>query len=52
MIYADKNSEKVNVSAQIEQLKSKGFKSKEIATILSTLFNLNKNEVYKLTMNK
>ena len=52
MIYADENNENLNITTQIEQLKSKGFKSKEIATILSTLFNLNKNEVYKLTMNK
>ncbi len=33
-------------SSKIDVLKSKGFKSKEIAVILSELYNLNKNEIY------
>ena len=50
MIYADENPQDTDITTKIQQLKSKGFKSKEIATILSTLFNLNKNDVYKMTM--
>lgn len=51
MVYADKNPQETDITTKIQQLKSKGFKSKEIATILSTLYNLNKNDVYKMTMN-
>lgn len=49
MIYKDEQSnfEDMNLDKKISDLSSKGFKSKEIATILSTLYDLNKNEVYK-----
>ena len=50
MVYADKNPEQTDITTKIEKLKKKGFKSKEIATILSTLYDLNKNDIYKLTM--
>lgn len=50
MIYAQDNNEQVDITIKIDKLKKKGFKSKEIATILSTLYDLNKNEIYKLTM--
>ena len=50
MIYADKNPETTDINTKIDKLKKKGFKSKEIATILSTLYDLNKNDIYKLTM--
>lgn len=49
MIYGS-NDKNVDVSVQIQKLKQKGFKSKEISTILSTLYDLNKNDIYKLTM--
>lgn len=50
MIYADdKNSDKDYV-LKIKALKNKGFKDKEIAIILSTLFKLNKNEIYKASV--
>ena len=32
---------------KIKELKSKGFKDKEVSVILSSLFGYNKNEVYK-----
>lgn len=51
MIYAEENTQNTDIETKINQLKEKGFKSKEIAAILSTLYNLNKNDVYKLTMN-
>jgi len=52
MVYpvADNNTNNVDTLNKIKQLKDKGFKSKEIATILSSLYDLNKNDVYKLTM--
>ena len=36
-----------NIDEKIEILKSKNFKAKEISVILSSLYNINKNEVYK-----
>lgn len=50
MIYPSENSDIIDIKSKIETLKQKGFKSKEIATILSSLYDMNKNEVYKLTM--
>ena len=49
MIYASTELN-IDLTTKIKQLKSKGFKSKEIATILSTLYDINKNDIYKLTM--
>ena len=49
MIYSS-NDSNFEIMSKIKSLKDKGFKSKEIATILSTLFDVNKNDVYKLTM--
>jgi len=48
MVYADTDNN-IEIKTKIQQLKNKGFKSKEISTILSTLYDLNKNEIYKLT---
>ena len=50
MIYADKNSEDKELEFKIKELKSKGFRDKEVSVILSTLFNLNKNDVYKKSL--
>ncbi len=50
MVYAGEGTEKFDTLAKIKKLKDKGFKSKEIATILSTLYDLNKNDVYEQTM--
>lgn len=36
-----------NIDEKIEILKSKNFKAKEISIILSSLYNINKNEVYR-----
>ena len=47
MIYAEENSEQVELNIKIKELMDKDFKAKEIATILSTLYKLNKNDVYK-----
>lgn len=52
MIYAEENAELVDLEIKIKELKDKGFKAKEIATIISTLFGLNKNEVYQTVINQ
>lgn len=45
MTFAIKSDELSGMQDKIEVLKSKGFKSKEIVEILSSLYNLNKNEI-------
>ena len=50
MIYPQPNSDEFEVAEKIKSLKAKGFKSKEIATILSTLYDYNKNDIYKLSL--
>lgn len=47
MVYAAEDSETTDIDFKISELKAKGFKAKEISVILSTLFDLNKNEIYK-----
>lgn len=50
MVYADENTQDNELDYKITELKSKGFRDKEISVILSTLFNLNKNEIYKRSL--
>jgi len=50
MIYADEDAQDSELDYKIKELKSKGFRDKEISVILSTLFSLNKNEVYKRSL--
>ena len=50
MIYADDKPEIADITAKIKELKNKGFKDKEISVILASLFGLNKNEVYKMSL--
>ena len=51
MVYADNNSENVEMEFKIKELKSKGFKDKEISVIIATLFGYSKNDVYKTSLN-
>ncbi|CCY62854.1 MAG: 16S rRNA (cytidine(1402)-2'-O)-methyltransferase [Candidatus Gastranaerophilaceae bacterium] len=52
LVFREKNSiEDININEKIEILKSKGFKAKEISVILSELYNINKNDVYKRCLN-
>lgn len=46
-ISRDENFVNVDVKEKIKILKNKNFKAKEISIILSELYNLNKNEIYK-----
>lgn len=50
MIYAEPSSDTSEISDKINVLKAKGFKNKDISVILSSLYDYNKNEVYKLTV--
>ena len=50
MIYATDDSNSADMEFKIQELKSKGFKDKEISTILSTICGFNKNEVYKKSL--
>ena len=52
MIYAEANTESGEVINQIKKLKSKGFKDKEISVILSSLFDYNKNDIYKCSLSQ
>ena len=50
MLYADERAHDAELDYKIQSLKQKGYKDKDISVILSTLFNLNKNEVYKRSL--
>ena len=50
MVYANENSEDSDLEFKIKELKSKGFKDKEISVILSSLFGYSKNDVYKKSL--
>ncbi len=48
LVFRDENSaDDIDLDEKISVLKSKNFKDKEISIILSELYGLNKNEVYK-----
>ena len=48
MIYRqNKDMACFNLDDKIQLLKKKNFKAKEISTILSELYDLNKNDIYK-----
>lgn len=50
MVYADDTKKDMDLESKIKELKSKGFKDKDISIILSTLYNVNKNQVYKMAL--
>lgn len=47
LVFRDENPADIDLDNKIEILLKKGFKAKEISIILSELFGVNKNEVYK-----
>lgn len=47
LVFRDENCVNIELDNKIEVLIKKGFKAKEISVILSELFGVNKNEVYK-----
>ncbi|MGN1125131.1 MAG: 16S rRNA (cytidine(1402)-2'-O)-methyltransferase [Candidatus Gastranaerophilaceae bacterium] len=48
MTYAQKSDEFCDIKDKAEILKEKGFRAKEVSEILSSLYNLNKNDVKNL----
>ena len=50
MLYAEDDNQDINVDLKIKALKNKGYKDKDISIILSTLYNINKNEVYQKSL--
>ena len=50
MIYADEFSHDSEMLLKIRKLKEKGFRDKEISSILSLLFDVNKNDIYKMSL--
>jgi len=50
MLYAQDNFQQFDIQNKINILKKNKFSTKDIAKILSTLYKLNKNDVYELTM--
>lgn len=52
LVFRDENkSSDIDINEKISILKSKNFKAKEISIILSELYGLNKNDVYKKCLN-
>lgn len=49
---SSKNPEDVNIENKIELLKNKGFSAKDISVILSELYGINKNKIYKIAIGK
>lgn len=47
LVFRDENTQDAEMDLKIEALLKKGFKAKEISVILSELYGVNKNEVYK-----
>lgn len=50
MIHADNAKDDKALEMMVKKLKNKGFKDKEISIILSTLYNRNKNDVYRMSL--
>ena len=50
MVYADTDIDNTQVEFQIRELKSKGFRDKEVSVILSVLYGYNKNDIYKKSL--
>lgn len=50
MVYRNENTQNADLEYKIQTLKSKGFRDKEISTILSSLYDINKNQIYKMLL--
>ncbi len=52
LVFRDENKhENIDIEEKISVLKAKNFKAKEISIILSELYSLNKNDIYKKCLN-
>ena len=52
MLYADNKDDEIDLDEKIKKLKELNLKDKEISQIISTLYNVNKNTVYKKCIEK
>ena len=52
MFYANEDKQEIDFSDKIKKLKDLNLKDKEIAKIISTLYDVNKNDVYKTCLNQ
>lgn len=52
LVFRNNTQDNINLTDKIELLKNKGFKAKEISIILSELYDVNKNDIYKRCMTK
>ena len=50
LVYRSQSAEEEDILNKINLLKDKGYKAKDISIILSTLFDINKNKVYKYAL--
>lgn len=50
MLYASDNSEQANIENKIRLLKAKKYSDKDISIILSTLYEINKNNIYQMSL--
>ncbi len=50
LLHKDKEKEKIDILEKIKKLKKLNLKDKEISSILSVLFDVNKNDVYKICL--
>lgn len=51
LVFRDNSKNVTDIDNKINLLKNKGFKAKEISIILSELYDINKNDVYKKCLN-
>ncbi len=49
---SDENNEIATLKNKVKLLQNKGYRAKDISIILSELYDLNKNEIYKVTIGK
>ena len=53
MIFKDEAAnENIDIEDKIKLLQNKGFSAKDISVILSELYGINKNKIYKVTVGK
>lgn len=48
----EKNSQDYDIENKVKLLQNKGYSAKDISVILSELYNVNKNKIYKITIGK
>ena len=48
----ENNADEIFIEKKVEQLKNKGYSDRDISVILSELYGLNKNKIYKICLGK